>query len=85
MSRSGRHASMVSTYTGIVVEMCTVSAVSATRMRRNMGGPWLDEGPSDVDNGSEPRADPKIALPPRLGVGTLASFSAFFVIRDGCR
>jgi len=50
-------------YTGIVVEMCTASAVSATLILRNIWGPWLDDGPSDVDKGTEPKVEPNTALP----------------------
>jgi hypothetical protein len=33
----------------MVVDIWAASAVSATRMRRNICGPWLDEGPKEDD------------------------------------
>jgi len=79
------------TYTGMVVEMCTVSAMSAmsaTLIRRNMGGPWCEE-PSVVAKGTEPKVEDK-RVPLEVGADSgfdtgWASFSAFFVILEGWR
>lgn len=86
---SGVKLSGCRTYTGMVVDICTASAVSATLILRYIWGPWLDEGPNDVDSGTEPSVDPNTALlgpaaGSRLALGT-DSFSAFLVILDGSR
>ena len=78
----------------MVVEMCTASAVSATRMRRNIWGPWLDEGPRDMERGAEPSMEPRLLLMARdTVVGTVRVLAAgvgrsgflAIVVRDGRR
>jgi hypothetical protein len=43
-------------YTGIVVETCTASAVSATLIRRNINGPRAEDGPKG-DSETETKVD----------------------------
>ena len=56
----------IQTYAWIVVETCPGSlAALAIRIRRNKGGPWLDEGPSELGNmPREEPSDPRPALVP---------------------
>jgi hypothetical protein len=80
--------------------MCTASAVSATRMRRNICGPWLDDGPRDMEMGAVASMDPRLLLIARDTAGTaralvaivdvvaaVAARSGFLamVVRDGRR
>jgi hypothetical protein len=50
----------MSFYTGIVVDMCTASAVSATRIRRKICGPWLDDGPKEDESIEVVSVDPYV-------------------------
>ena len=79
-----------STYTGIIVETCTASTVSATLMRRNMVGPWAEDGPSDEDRTG---VVPKRVLVSEVGTGggaspdagTVDPFPGAVIMRDGRR
>jgi len=69
--------------------MCTASAVSATRIRKKICGPWLDEGPKEDESIEAVSVDPYTALPgveaPVFWLGIL-SFSGFFdPVLDGRR
>lgn len=75
-----------------MVEICTVSAISAisaTLIRRNIGGPWFEESPSVVAKGTEPKLEDK-RVPLEAGADSgfdtgWESFSVFFVILEGLR
>ena len=77
--------------TGMVVDIWTVSVVSATRILRKIWGPWLEEGPREEDNiGVVPNI--ALVLGPETEGGRrpppTVSASCFFrdlVVRDGRR
>lgn len=78
-----------STYTGIVVDIWTASAVSATRMRRNSCGPWLDEGPNEDDRtGVVPNialAGPETEGSTKPPAGAASCFFGAAMTREGRR
>lgn len=70
--------------------MWTASAVSATRIRRKMGGPWLDDGPRDEDSiGVVPKTElvpaPATEGGARLGAGSVSAFLGAAIILEGLR
>ena len=77
------------TYTGMVVEICTASAVSATLILKNIWGPCPEI--NDPNAGEIPSGD-AVALVPgaseELALSKLPSGPCFFflpMIRDGLR
>ena len=48
----------------MVVETCPASAVSAILIRRNCGGPWLEDGPREL--GKKPSELPNMEPIPAL-------------------
>lgn len=80
---------MTEAYTGMVVDMCTASAVSATLILKNIWGPWVDI--NDPITGDIPN-DEVVALVPGASDDStrsvLLSGTCFFflpMIRDGRR
>lgn len=66
----------------MVVEMWPASAVSAMRMRRNCGGPWLVDGPSELGNmPKEDASELRPALVPRNeSAGGASAFCALMLL-----
>ena len=47
-------------YAWMVVDTCPgSSAALAMRIRRNSGGPWLDDGPSELGNMNDDPSEPR--------------------------